>query len=86
VVAGKGYPTQARTPDINLDDVIFTRWPCTIQGYPARGEPHSWNKIFEWCHNELGVHCRLHGRSGGSLPAELTLRGAYAAEAFKFIW
>ena len=58
----KGFPTQARTPDIAMENVLVTLWPCTIKGYPNRGEPHSWSSIFEFCRDELAVHVRLHAR------------------------
>ena len=71
------------------ENVIVTRWPRTIKGYPKRGEPHSWVSIFEHVRDQLAVRCHLHGRpqsKTGKLPAELTLRGAYSADAFKYIW
>ena len=82
----KGFPTQARTPDIAMENVLVTLWPCTIKGYPNRGEAHSWSSIFEFCRDELAVHVRLHARDRGQLQAELTLRGENVAAAMKYVW
>ena len=59
-----------------------------VRGYPKKGDPRSRSSIFEWCRDQLAVHCRLHGRNARhvSLPAELTIRGCYAAEAFKHVY
>ena len=87
----KCFPTQARTPDIAMENVLVTMWPCTIKRYPNRGEPHSWSSIFEFCRDELAVHVRLHARDRKvakypSLQAELTLRGENVADAMKYVW
>ena len=69
-------------------DVIWTPWPATIRGYPDRGTAHSWTSIFEYCRDQLGVHCRVHGRKWkkSSFGAELTLKGTSVKEAFDYVW
>ena len=66
--------------------VIICKWPVLIRDYPDQQELHSWSSIFEFCRDELAVHCKLHGRKKGSvLPGELVLKGSNVNEAFKHV-
>ena len=68
-------------------DVIVTPWPCTITGYPARGQPFSWSEIFEFCRDEFAVKLHLHQRrKTGPLQGELTLKGPWVVDAMKYVW
>ena len=79
---------QERHPDVPANMVIICKWPVLISDYPGKQELHSWSSIFDFCRDELAVHCKLHGRKrkGSALPGELALKGSNVNEGFKHVW